>query len=449
MSAVEYHATPTPTPAPPPPTPSHDPFASLSLRGGEGAGGFEDDGDTDEEDVPQSRQRGAAGRSSGGRQNDASRDAFQPGAIVRVKLQNFVTYEKAEFFLGPNLNMVIGPNGTGKSSLVCAICLGLGYPSSVLGRASAFGDFVKHGREEAVLEVELQKKPEDEHNYVVGLCIKKEDNSRKFAINNTRASLKDVQNLMKSLRIQIDNLCQFLPQDKVAEFAGLTPIELLEKTLHAAAPVDMLEWQSELKESYKHQVEAKRLAGASSEHLRILQAKQQALQADVEKLQERERIIKVLEEQRTLLTFVRYHNARKEFKEAKARVKDAQKQLKRLQTSSAPSLQAVNDKQDYQAQVQAVADHCKGKVAEAEAAADEAAALVDAAEAKCLELVTKIEAEEKGFTTKRQALAAIRREITRLEAQYAQKPRDFDAAEWNQKIVCHPLPLSSLPSSQS
>lgn len=449
MSAVEYHPTPTPTPAPPPPKPSHDPFAGLSLRGGEGAGGFEDDGDTDEEDVPQSRQRGAAGRSSGDRQNDASRDAFQPGAIVRVKLQNFVTYEKAEFFLGPNLNMVIGPNGTGKSSLVCAICLGLGYPSSVLGRASAFGDFVKHGREEAVLEVELQKKTEDEHNYVVGLCIKKEDNSRKFAINNTRASLKDVQNLMKSLRIQIDNLCQFLPQDKVAEFAGLTPIELLEKTLHAAAPVDMLEWQSELKESYKRQVEAKRLAGASSEHLRILQAKQQALQADVEKLQERERIIKVLEEQRTLLTFVRYHNARKEFKKAKARVKDAQKQLKRLQTSSAPSLQAVNDKQDYQTQVQAVADHCKGKVAEAEAAADEAAALVDAAEVKCLELVTKIEAEEKGFTTKRQALAAIRREITRLEAQYAQKPRDFDAAEWNQKIVCHPLPLSSLPSSQS
>jgi chromosome segregation ATPase len=446
MSAVEYHPTPTPAP---PPKPSHDPFAGLSLRGGEGAGGFEDDGDTSDEEAPPSRQRGAAGRSSGGRQNDASRDTFQPGAIVRVKLQNFVTYEKAEFFLGPNLNMVIGPNGTGKSSLVCAICLGLGYPSSVLGRASAFGDFVKHGKEEAVLEVELQKKPEDQQNYIVGLCIKKEDNSRKFAINNNRATLKDVQNLMKTLRIQIDNLCQFLPQDKVAEFAGLTPIELLEKTLQAAAPAEMTEWQSELKESYKRQVEAKRLAGASSEHLRILQARQQALQADVEKLQERERIMKKLDEQKTLLLFLRYQNARNEYREAKIRVKDAQKRLKRLQTSSAPSLQAVNHKQDYQAQVQGVAEHRKGKVAEAEAAADEAAALVDAAEAKCQELVTRIEAEEKGFTTKRQALAVIRREITALEARYAQKPRDFDAAEWNQKIVCPPLPLPSLSSSQS
>src|SRR5271168_1316266 len=30
----------------------------------------------------------------------------QPGAIVRVKLTNFVTYTSAEFFPGPNLNIV-------------------------------------------------------------------------------------------------------------------------------------------------------------------------------------------------------------------------------------------------------------------------------------------------------------------------------------------------------
>lgn len=56
---------------------------------------------------------------------------YQPGAIVRVKLTNFVTYASVEFFPGPNLNMVIGPNGTGKSTLVCAICLGLGWGPKV------------------------------------------------------------------------------------------------------------------------------------------------------------------------------------------------------------------------------------------------------------------------------------------------------------------------------
>lgn len=54
-----------------------------------------------------------------------------PGSIARVKLINFVTYTQVEFFPGPNLNMVIGPNGTGKSTLVCAICLGLGWGPQV------------------------------------------------------------------------------------------------------------------------------------------------------------------------------------------------------------------------------------------------------------------------------------------------------------------------------
>ena len=55
----------------------------------------------------------------------------QPGSILRVKLTDFVTYTAVEFSPGPSLNMVIGPNGTGKSTLVCAICLGLGWGAQV------------------------------------------------------------------------------------------------------------------------------------------------------------------------------------------------------------------------------------------------------------------------------------------------------------------------------
>ena len=60
-----------------------------------------------------------------------SRSKHQKGSIVRVKLVNFVTYTAVEFLPGPSLNMVIGPNGTGKSTLVCAICLGLGWGPQV------------------------------------------------------------------------------------------------------------------------------------------------------------------------------------------------------------------------------------------------------------------------------------------------------------------------------
>lgn len=64
-------------------------------------------------------------------ENEPDADGYKPGAIVRIKVTDFVTYTSAEFFPGPKLNMVIGPNGTGKSTLVCAICLGLGWGPQV------------------------------------------------------------------------------------------------------------------------------------------------------------------------------------------------------------------------------------------------------------------------------------------------------------------------------
>ena len=81
----------------------------------------------------------AEGFRSGGNRNRAGNilqrgsapSTHQPGSIIRVKLANFVTYTAVEFFPGPSLNMVIGPNGTGKSTLVCAICLGLGWGPQV------------------------------------------------------------------------------------------------------------------------------------------------------------------------------------------------------------------------------------------------------------------------------------------------------------------------------
>ena len=39
-----------------------------------------------------------------------------------------------------------------------------------------------------------------------------------------------IEDLVNSLNIQVGNLCQFLPQEKVSEFARMNPQELLENT---------------------------------------------------------------------------------------------------------------------------------------------------------------------------------------------------------------------------
>lgn len=44
------------------------------------------------------------------------------------------TYDYSVVYPGPHLNMIVGANGTGKSSIVCAICLGLAGKTAILGR---------------------------------------------------------------------------------------------------------------------------------------------------------------------------------------------------------------------------------------------------------------------------------------------------------------------------
>jgi len=142
---------------------------------------------------------------------------YPAGSVLRVSLKNFVTYTSAEFFPGPNMNLVIGPNGTGKSTLVCAICLGLGYSPNVLGRATAVGDFVQHGKDVAEIEIELSTG--SERSLVIKRKIKRDKNASTYFINGMfhrigqnidligkQDTLQKVQQHMKEFNIQIDNL---------------------------------------------------------------------------------------------------------------------------------------------------------------------------------------------------------------------------------------------------
>jgi hypothetical protein len=52
-------------------------------------------------------------------------DDYLSGNIVEIDMHNFMTYDHIKSRPGSRLNLVIGPNGTGKRSLVCAIAIGL------------------------------------------------------------------------------------------------------------------------------------------------------------------------------------------------------------------------------------------------------------------------------------------------------------------------------------
>ncbi|KAM0521179.1 hypothetical protein ACHAPE_002653 [Trichoderma viride] len=383
-----------------------------------------------------------------GRNFAADNSSFQPGAIVRVGVQNFVTYEKAEFLPGPNLNMVIGPNGTGKSSLVCAICLGLGYSPKHLGRAGSVKEFVKNGKDTATIEIELHKRPQDRSNFVIRVQIRREQNIQKWWLNGKETTHKKIQSLMHMLKIQVDNLCQFLPQDRVVEFAACTPVELLHETLRAAAPEEMQKWHRQLQEHHKDKKDIAETVHADTETLKNLQTRQQGLQADVDRIREREEIQERVSNLKGALVIAQYQEARNNHLAAKERRKEAENKLKHLERESGPSLEAVNRKQVYTQEIEAAIPSRVKAVKDTQVAAQSLAQEISSAVDDVKEWSNKIGAERTGFDEKRKEVAASKSRITTLLADLKNRPSEFSPGEWNQKIRAEEHNLREVEADQ-
>ena len=365
----------------------------------------------------------------------AGSSEFQEGAIVRVKLTNFVTYENAEFFPGPHLNMVIGPNGTGKSSLVCAICLGLGWGPQHLGRAGQVGEFVKHGLSEAFVEIELQGGPNHRTNHVVRLRIIRDGNSREFWVNGKKTSLKAVQHLTKALSIQIDNLCQFLPQDKVSEFAALSPVELLQQTQRAAAPEHVLEWHESLKRLRSEQKHLEGQQSTDEATLENLEVRQQNLHAEVQRLQERIQVQEKVDMLKKTIPFVEYQIALTRHKTCKMQKKEAQKRFQMLQERIAPTLQSITEKETYRAQIQQVVGERKESVRQAEVEATRLLRAIEDLNAQIEQNEQQVESESLARKQRSVEAQKVQRAIADLKARLNDPPINFNSAEFNERIV--------------
>lgn len=59
----------------------------------------------------------------------------------------------------------------------------------------------------------------------------KQNPKSEFYLQDKKVSARLINILVKGLGVQCDNLCQFLPQDRVSEFARLSPSELFGETL--------------------------------------------------------------------------------------------------------------------------------------------------------------------------------------------------------------------------
>jgi len=402
-----------------------------------------DDEELDSEEEPRSANKRArpngrtstAGRDSGVALHDnaaAALQEHQPGAIVRVKLTDFVTYTASTFYPGPALNMVIGPNGTGKSTLVCAICLGLASSPNNLGRAKDVGEFVKHGASEAYIELELKGRP-GRPNQIITTHIRREGNKRTFSINGTSTTQKAVVRLANEFSIQIDNLCQFLPQDRVVEFAGLNPVDLLTSTQRAAAPQRMVDWHEQLKKLRVTQRTAEVEQSDAKKSLADLLKRQDNQRIDVERLRERAEVVKtisMLEKVKQLAESVALRIAHGQAKDTKAK---ARAELARLSAEAAPTLAAISAIQEY---VEKVTKVVKSRSTMYERFTKESENHIKEAEALLQKIKTcEVErrTEKDNQKANKQRAAQIQTKIRTIKVQMEQEPVEFDLAAVQEK----------------
>ncbi|WEW61429.1 Structural maintenance of chromosomes protein 5 [Emydomyces testavorans] len=360
-------------------------------------------------------------------------DKYRPGAIVRIKLTNFVTYTSAEVRPGPRLNMVIGPNGTGKSTLVCAICLGLGEGPQHLGRAKDAAEYIKHGCREATIEIELAA-PRGKRNLVVSRVIKREGNKSTFAINGKQVPGKKVRELVRSLSIQIDNLCQFLPQDKVSEFAALSPVELLQSTQRAAAPREVTEWYEDLKQLRSEQKKLQASNRQQQEVLQGLERRQENQRENVERMKERAAVEKRLKFLVKMRPLPECREAKKEFHEVKERKKILMQEEEELRAQIKPTLKAISARKEYYEKLDKAVKQRKTHLLKANTSAREYAKQISAVGEKMKDVTAKIEAEKKTSSSHVADLRKLKQTINRIERQMEEGAPEFDTVAYTEKI---------------
>ena len=173
------------------------------------------------------------------------------------------TYTNAiDFRPGPKLNLIIGPNGAGKSSLVCAICIGLGGAPRLLGRARELREYVRRGAPSGWVEITLGGGPPPARPLVIRRDLSATSSSSDWRMDGAPATATAVAAAVAGAAIRLDNLCQFLPQDRVADLARLPPSALLEETERCLGDASLHALHADLAGAVEEERAARRSAGA-------------------------------------------------------------------------------------------------------------------------------------------------------------------------------------------
>uniref|UniRef100_A0A1B0CS84 Structural maintenance of chromosomes protein 5 n=1 Tax=Lutzomyia longipalpis TaxID=7200 RepID=A0A1B0CS84_LUTLO len=271
------------------------------------------------------------------------------GKICSVTVNNFITYDSVKMYCGPYLNVIIGPNGTGKSTLVAAIVIGMGGTCSTLSRGKTIVDYIKNGKKKAAVAIEIYK--DDSRNVVEFNRIFDNSGKEIWRIDKKPVTQKAYIEHVRQFNIQVDNLCQFLPQDRVQDFAKMNPEEIFINTVKSVCSAEAHEQFQELRNMEKSSISSNTDITKWKNELKEVEATNEQLKLRIDNMEKRTVLLEKLQVGKIKKIHLDIEELNKKVEDCKRDLEDAKKALEEHEKKLAP-LQA--ECKDYTLQVKKI-----------------------------------------------------------------------------------------------
>ena len=308
---------------------------------------------------------------------------FESGSLRSVRMVNFMKHSNLCIDLTPRVNFITGRNGSGKSSILVAISVGLGCNSRLSGRGSNLADLIKDGQNKAIITITIQNGPEG-YNYevygdtiVIKRSITKSSNSFEiegFKSRNQTQVKEELERIRSYYNIQIDNPCSIMHQDTAREFIGTsTPNRKYELFMRGTLLSHLSEEITSINQDIKNIKIQREQRLEEKKDLDSEFEKQQSLYQIVLEADSIHKRIHDLEDE---LVWSHYNEANNKVEEAKSKLNDMQRQQEAKQL-------VVEEKRQKKAEAEA-------KFEENQAAMREANAQINQIKQEISQLIAKL-----------------------------------------------------------
>ncbi|GAB6030556.1 Structural maintenance of chromosomes protein 6 [Chamberlinius hualienensis] len=182
----------------------------------------EDDDDDDDDDIVNEI-------STVSTENKFLKHGTQCGIIESINLKQFMCHNHFSIKFCPNMNYVVGKNGSGKSAIMTAVVVGLGGTAGNTSRGSTVKGFIQLGKQMAEINIRLRNIGRDAYkpdvygdSIEVQRIIRARGNSS-YNIKNSSGKIisnhkSELNFILDHFNIQVDNPISILNQDLSRQF---------------------------------------------------------------------------------------------------------------------------------------------------------------------------------------------------------------------------------------